>query len=49
MVAVIVSVCPSPLASLELELLTDVEESVDTTLPIATEYILTDVPTTEKK
>lgn len=49
MVAVIVSVCPSPLAIRELELLTDVEESVETTLPVTVEYILTDVPTTEKK
>ena len=49
MADVMISEWPSPTATREAELPIGDEESVDTTFPLATEYIRTDEPTTEKK
>lgn len=45
----IVSKCPSPFVTRDAELLVADDERVDTTLPVEAEYILTAVPTIEKK
>jgi hypothetical protein len=49
MAAVTSSECPSPEESREADPLDVVDDSVDTTFPDATEYILTEEPTIEKK